>query len=74
MFQQSWLLVVRDRSMNPVITKMKCFVIIVDDFLLLGIVTKSSILNVLEFLYPPLHCNKLVMMYAYLRQKYLDIN
>ena len=44
--------------MNPVITKMEHFMIIVKFFYLFAIVGKSSILNVVGFQGPPLHCNK----------------
>ena len=44
--------------MNPVITKMEHFAIIVNGFYPFAIVAKSSILNVVGFLDPPLHCNK----------------
>ena len=44
--------------MNPVITKMEHFAIIVNDFCLVANVAKSSILNIVDFLDPPLHCNK----------------
>ena len=44
--------------MNPVITKMMDFVIIVNGFQLFAIVPKSSILNVVGFLDPLLLCNK----------------
>ena len=44
---------------NPaVITKMEHFAILVNDFQLFAIVAKSSILNVVGFLDPPLPCNK----------------
>ena len=46
--------------MNPFITKMECFPIIVNNFSLFAIVAKSSILNVVWFLDPPLPCNKFV--------------
>ena len=57
-FQQPWLSVVRDRSMNPVIIKMEHFAIIVNNFKPFAIVAMSSILNVVGLLNPPLHCNK----------------
>ena len=44
--------------MNPAITKMEHFVIIDNGFYLFAIVAKSSILNVVGFQGPPLHCNK----------------
>ena len=44
--------------MNLVITKMEHFAVIVNDFYPFAIVAKSSILNVVGFLDPPLHCNK----------------
>ena len=47
--------------MNPVITKMEHFTIIVNGFYPFAIVAKSSILNVVEFLDPPLQCNKFAL-------------
>ena len=44
--------------MNPVITKMEQFTIIVDWFQPFAIVAKTFILNVVGFLDLPLHCNK----------------
>ena len=44
--------------MNPVITKMEHFAIIVNGFSLFAIDAKGSILNVVGFLELPLHCNK----------------
>ena len=44
--------------MNPVITKMEDFTIIVNGFSPFAIATKSSILNSVGFLDPSLHCNK----------------
>ena len=44
--------------MNPVITKMEQFTIIVNCFQPFAIVVKTSILNVVGFLDLPLHCNK----------------
>ena len=44
--------------MNPVITMMEHFMIIVNSFELFAIAAKSFILNVVRFLDPPLHCNK----------------
>ena len=44
--------------MNPLITNMEHFAIIVNGFYPFAIVAKSSILNVVGFLDPPLHCNK----------------
>ena len=44
--------------MNPVITMMEYFAIIVNGFQLFAIVAKRSILNAARFLDPPLHCNK----------------
>ena len=44
--------------MNPAITKMEHFVIIDNGFYLFAIVAKSSILNVVGFQGPPLHCTK----------------
>ena len=51
-------LIVRNRSMNPSITNMKHFAIIVNGFWPFVIVGKNSILNVAGFLDPPLHCHK----------------
>ena len=50
--------------MNPVITNMKDFAIIVNSFQLLTIVAKNSILNVAGFLDLPLYCNKLLYSQA----------
>ena len=63
--------------MNPVITKMEHFAVIVNSFQPFAIVAKSSILNIVGFLDPPLHCNKLATkavgwFYAYLTGKYLN--
>ena len=44
--------------MNPVITKIEHFAVILNNFYPFGIVAKSSILNVVRFLGPLLHCNK----------------
>ena len=44
--------------MNPAITKMKHFEITVNSFQVFALVAMSSILNILGFLGPPLHCNK----------------
>ena len=44
--------------MNHVIIKMEHFAIIVNSFWPFAIVTKNSILNVVGFMFPPLHCNK----------------
>ena len=50
--------------MNPVITNMKDFAIIVNSFQLLTIVAKNFILNVAGFLDLPLYCNKLLYSQA----------
>ena len=44
--------------MNPVITKIEHFAIIVKSFQPFAMVAKSSIINVVGFLDPALHCNK----------------
>ena len=44
--------------MNPVITKMEHFAIIVNHFYPFATVAKSSILNVVGFLHSHLDCNK----------------
>ena len=44
--------------MNPVITKMEHFPIIVNDFCSLAIIVKSPIFNVMGFLDEPLLCDK----------------
>ena len=44
--------------MNPVITKMEHFAIIVNNFWSLSIIVKSPIFNVVGFLDQPLLCNK----------------
>ena len=44
--------------MNPVITKMEHFMIIVNGFSSFAIVVKSYNLNVVGFLDTPLQCNK----------------
>ena len=47
--------------MNPAITKMEHFAIIVNGFQPFEIVAKSSILNFVGFLGPPLHFNKFAL-------------
>ena len=44
--------------MNHAITKMEHFAIIVNGVYPFAIVASGSILNVVGFLNPPLHCNK----------------
>ena len=44
--------------MNPVINKMEQFMIILNYLQAFPIVAKTSILNVVDFFNPPLHCNK----------------
>ena len=44
--------------MNPVINKMEQFMIILNYVQAFPIVAKTSILNVVDFFNPPLHCNK----------------
>ena len=53
--------------MNPVITKMEHFVVIVNSFQPFAIVAKSSILNIVGFL-----TKAVGWFYAYLTGKYLN--
>ena len=47
--------------MNPTITKMERFAIVVNDFEPFTIAAKKSTLTVVGFLDPALHCNKFTL-------------
>ena len=58
---------------KPVITEMELFAIIVNSFWPFAIVAKSSILNVVGFLDPPLHCNKFAAKVSWFKHKRIII-